>query len=198
MHQRARPRIESATRISITELRARGIIAPGTTWEGSLSWSVLGCNSVFTVILSANTGNTDGNLEMRYRPVLGNSLVTLTIKLTTTRPHFGGARWWLTCPLTGRLATHLYLFADSDTFCHRTAVDRPNYPTQRMTALQRVIHRRATLRQRLRVGWEMMNKPGGMRRTTYARLLALDLNLQAKENELIVRKVLGSLLDRPV
>jgi len=43
--------------------------------------------------------NQDLVLMLNYRISDGES-IQLPIRLQTTAPHFGGTRWWLTCPLT--------------------------------------------------------------------------------------------------
>src|SRR3954468_18946084 len=35
--------------------------------------------------------------------------ITYRVGLTTTRPRYGGERWWFVCPATGRRAFKLYL-----------------------------------------------------------------------------------------
>ena len=39
----------------------------------------------------------------------------------TTRPHFGGLRWWFVCPRSGRRAAKLHLPPGGKYFAHREA-----------------------------------------------------------------------------
>lgn len=45
------------------------------------------------------------------------------IPLTTTRPPFGGRRWWLVCPACGRLSGKLYLPVGANGFACRLCHD---------------------------------------------------------------------------
>jgi hypothetical protein len=47
--------------------------------------------------------------------------VDYRIRLVTTRPHFGGLRWWFICPLSGRRAAKLHRPPGYKYFAHREA-----------------------------------------------------------------------------
>jgi len=48
-------------------------------------------------------------------------VVKQTIKLTTTKPYYGGQRWWFVCPILGSRASKLYLPPGQQTFASRKA-----------------------------------------------------------------------------
>jgi hypothetical protein len=54
-----------------------------------------------------------------------NATRVVALRVVTTRPHFGGARAWLLCPVPrcGRRCTALYYFKDAHACrrCHRLA-----------------------------------------------------------------------------
>jgi len=50
--------------------------------------------------------------------------VDYRVELATTRPHFGGLRWWFVCPFSGRRVRKLYLHRVSEYFASRQALGR--------------------------------------------------------------------------
>ena len=46
---------------------------------------------------------------LRLRYCVGGERVDCMVRLVTTRPNYGGRRWWFLCPLNGRRAVKLYL-----------------------------------------------------------------------------------------
>lgn len=62
------------------------------------------------------------------------------IRLTTTRPHFGGIRWWMACPATGRRVAKLHKYAGCDRFVSREALGMA-YRSQREDVMDRALRR---------------------------------------------------------
>jgi hypothetical protein len=93
-------------------------------------------------------------------------------RLTTTRPPFGGLRWWFVCPATGRLCAKLFLPLGRRQFLSRTAY-RLGYACQRVTMLDRRQRKAAKLRRALggnqEFGSSAPEKPKGMHWRTYER-----------------------------
>ena len=111
-----------------------------------------------TGVLQWNTGATRkplGSVEFSVRPSKDNSRifqiryrwnksesVCTSIRLQPTRPHFGGVRWWLTCPLSvngtpcNRRVAKLYLQGRyfGCRFCHDLTYQscRESHAEQRM------------------------------------------------------------------
>ena len=46
---------------------------------------------------------------MRLRYTANGNPVDYRVRLTSTRPNFGGLRWWFVCPLVRRRVAKLYL-----------------------------------------------------------------------------------------
>jgi hypothetical protein len=95
------------------------------------------------------------------------------IFLETTRPPFGGLRWWFRCPHSGRRVRKLYLPLGGRHFWSRRAY-RLAYASQRETVYDRAMRRARKLY--LRLGGdpaddEYPDKPKRMRWTTYDRLM---------------------------
>jgi hypothetical protein len=97
---------------------------------------------------------------------------TQRIRLTYTRPPYGGRRWWMICPVRAERIGKLYLPAGGDIFAGRTAW-RLAYRSQRAAGRDRAFERLFRLQRRLggREGWEEpLSRPKGMWRRTYERL----------------------------
>jgi hypothetical protein len=98
------------------------------------------------------------------------------VQLTTTRPRFGGLRWWFICPLTGRRAAKLHLPGGAHRFACRQAY-RLAYRSQRESGMDQTHARQARLYRKLgneyRACLEFApRRPKWMRHKTYARLKA--------------------------
>ena len=96
------------------------------------------------------------------------------VDLRTTRPHFGGLRWWFTCPLCRRRAQKLYHPRGGDRFGCRYCYNL-SYASRSYTASDRAQKRARAIRQRLGGSASLLEafplKPRGMWWKTYDRLL---------------------------
>jgi hypothetical protein len=95
------------------------------------------------------------------------------IFLATTRPPFGGLRWWFVCPHLNRRVRKLYLPLGGRHFWSRHAYELA-YASQRETKFARALRRARKLRLRLGgdpTGDEYPDKPPRMRWATYNRLM---------------------------
>jgi hypothetical protein len=95
------------------------------------------------------------------------------VYLATTRPHFGGLRWWFLCPHLNRRVRKLYLPLGGRHFWSRRAY-RLAYASQRETVHDRAMRRARKLY--LRLGGDPADdtyphKPTRMRWITYNRLM---------------------------
>lgn len=102
--------------------------------------------------------------------------VTYRVWLATTRPNFGGHRWWFVCPRTGRFAAKLFLPNGGWYFWSRAAYGL-GFASQRESRIDR-LYRRARRLHRAAGGdpgdhWEVPpEKPKWMRCKTYERRYA--------------------------
>jgi hypothetical protein len=107
--------VEECRLLNISRWVREGVIAPDTSRRGLWVWT----NS-YTGERTASIGyevDTTGSpswarLLYTYTPMGGEpESCDYTIQLVTTRPHFGGLRWWFVCPLRGcgRRVGKLYL-----------------------------------------------------------------------------------------
>jgi hypothetical protein len=93
--------------------------------------------------------------------------------LLTTRPPFGGLRWWFVCPRLNRRVRKLYLPLGGRHFRSRRAYRLP-YSSQRETVYDRAMRRARKLC--LRLGGDPADdtypdKPKRMHRATYNRIM---------------------------
>src|SRR3954470_1722651 len=87
---------------------------------GRLPWSAVGSGTVtfrsrwhgeFPVeVRVSTTDRAAPHVELTHGTRDGaTGQITYRVGLTTTRPRYGGERWWFVCPATGRRAFRLYL-----------------------------------------------------------------------------------------
>jgi hypothetical protein len=90
------------------------------------------------------------------------------ISITTTKPHYGGRRFWFICPHTGTRAAVLYSPPGSKWFASRKACNL-KYLSQSESQDHRAIARMWKLKNKLG-GKNFPKRPKGMHRKTYDRL----------------------------
>jgi hypothetical protein len=180
-----RPHIESALRLRLADLfKYRAVRAGCTTW-GSWQWTRDG-KPYASMGYRATLGATDGELRLRYRCGDEARDVECVVRLSSVPLNYGGRRWYMHCPLTGRRALILYKWSGIDRFCAREAIrPRPTYVSQRRGGCDRIIEQRWAIRRRLGDTYSDLFgepiKPKGMRWRTFERHSARDAQLAAAE-----------------
>lgn len=97
--------VESCLRLDLAKAFKNPKIASGQRYSGSLSWTRnTQDENIATVSFTLNTlEEWEEYLNLRYtlrREGQEEPLeVDMEISLETTKPHFGGLRWWFQCPL---------------------------------------------------------------------------------------------------
>jgi len=94
-----------------------GIIAAGMRGEGACVWLDPSTGEQRCSISYRTDLSSDGSgwVELSYRVGEPAQAIAYRVQLQTTRPNFGGVRWWFTCPLSvrgqacGRRVKKLYL-----------------------------------------------------------------------------------------
>lgn len=103
----------------------------------------------------------------------GNQSVRQAIRLQATNQHFGGRRWWFTCPGCGRRAAKLHTRPGADLFLCR-ACHGLGYASQRESPMFRTLSQAQKIRTNLGGGGATIDpfpaKPKGMHWRTYRRL----------------------------
>lgn len=184
-----RPHLESALRLSVSDLRTAGALKAGTTCLGTWQWSRGGEPAGSISYRVQLTGTRDGTLTLTYTTTNrdgGKQDHSYDVRLSSEAMRFGGVRWWFHCPYTGRRVLKLYKFGSIDKFCARTAIrPLPTYASQRVSGIEKYQHARWRLRKKLGDPGSLLdnlNKPPGMRWKTFARYVDRDNALAEKED----------------
>jgi hypothetical protein len=105
--------------LDVGELRRRGVLAPGSRTRGVISWTGAASEAVASVAYEADMTNAGRSwLRLRFSVTAADGSrrrVDQRVGLTTTRPGFGGARWWFVVDGEKRVA-QLRLSAESGEF----------------------------------------------------------------------------------
>ena len=130
---------------------------------GSISYHVdMRCPNDARIVLSYSRG---GGAEAER--------VEQVVRLATTRPNFGGKRWWMICPYRGVRAGKLYMPLNGDRFASREAW-RLGYQSQRIVPRDRPFEGLFRLQKKLGCerGWgNWIHRPKGMHHRTFERHL---------------------------
>ena len=118
------PTVEDSMPLDIDRLVRLGFIAPNHFRRGSLVWKNVstGEDSGSVGYLADTTEGDWGQFDLSYALGSERRRVECPIRLETSRPHFGGIRWWFVCPVSGRRVRKLYLHIGCDYFASREAL----------------------------------------------------------------------------
>lgn len=140
---------------------------------GTLHWNRGGepAGSITYRAIMDDSGNE--RLELAYTRGEGADAerVQQTIRLTFTKPHYGGKRWWMICPYRGVRCSKLFKPGNGDRFASRKAW-RIAYQSQRGSWHDRPFDKLNRLQRKLGCpeGYEeWIRRPKGMWRRTYER-----------------------------
>ncbi len=132
-----RDTVEDGRTLDLGEMARKGCFVPwysgrctwysGETETASIGYTVRPADVGLVLVLSYNMVRTKQEVEVR-------------IPLETTRPHFGGVRWWGRCPC-GRRVRKLYLPPGAGRFacrtCHGLTYESVQSHDKRVDALRR-------------------------------------------------------------
>lgn len=173
---RGRSTVEDGLTIDLAEMLRKAWVKDGVAGNGTLTWSSRG--EPF-----ANIGHhydlTDpdkAQLTLIYTRTLSDGVpkrIEQPIRLTWTRPTYGGRRWWMICSHSGRRVGKLHLPRGAYRFASRQSWQLA-YSSQRSEHRQRPFDKLFRLQHKLgcQEGWESpLRRPKGMWRRTYQRHL---------------------------
>jgi hypothetical protein len=169
-----RPTVEDGLTIDLGLMLRRGWVRAGGSGTGTLSWS--SNNETFSTIGHRYnlTDPDNAHLILTYTRIPRDGSpekVEQRICLTWTRPTYGGRRWWMVCPHSGRRVGKLHLPPGGDRFASRLAWRLP-YRSQRSTHRDHPFDRLFRLQRQLGSpeGWEAgLRQPKGMWHRTFDR-----------------------------
>ena len=190
-----RPHIESALTLDVRRLARMGILREGA--RGSLTWSRDGTAHAslgYAVTLHEQAGTLTLSYTAPDRDTGERKDITCNIALSSIPLHYGGRRWYLHCPLTGRRAQTLHKWNGIAQFCHRAAIrPKPTYASQRTSGASRIIDQRWALRRKMGDNFSDLFgepcKPKWMRWRTCERYAARDAALAGAEFGAILRRM---------
>jgi hypothetical protein len=200
--QGGRPTADSSLFIDLAWMLRTGRAREGSHYQGSLSWTCRGEESGRIGYIAAMNEPGDERLELIYSNTRRGERkdVRQLVRLTFTQPHYGGKRWWMLCPVSGRRVGKLYLPPGGDIFASRQAW-RLGYQSQRDAPRDRPFERLFRLQKKLGSpqGWEAgLFRPRGMWHRTFNRHMdrywALDEECAAEMDQqaaLCVARLLG-------
>jgi hypothetical protein len=159
--------------LDLYKLIRDGAFCPGQTTSGTLTWTRNGEYIGSIGYASDLTNPSSGSVRLHYNH--NSSPVDYRVSLTTTRPYFGGVRWWFVCPANGTRAGKLHLPPGGDIFASQQAYGLA-YRSQNETPGDRLLTKAQDIRRNLGGSASLIDpfpdKPKGMHWTTYWRLRA--------------------------
>ena len=172
--------VEDARILDVDRLGQEGVIAPDLMCSGFRCWTDAATGEeVAAIRYEVETSADTGSLRLQYtitkRATGEKCPMDYRVELVTTRPHFGGVRWWLLCPLSGRSVRKLYLHSVSDYFASREALGL-TYRSCRESEADRAMRKARKIRCHRLGGTgalgesDWLTRPKGMHWQTYWRL----------------------------
>ncbi len=107
--------VEECRALGTKDLRQLGLLKADSVISKVISWGSPDTNSQSSILVKSATTVPNPCLCLEYTLSKTGENVRYTIALSSTRPPFGGHRWWLHCPLIvsgrrcDRRGTKLYL-----------------------------------------------------------------------------------------
>lgn len=195
-----RPHIEAALELDIGRLTGFGALRDGA--RGTLTWRRNDEDEGNSVGYATAIEGDGGTLTLDYtehnRDTGERKAIECRIRLSSLLLNYGGSRWYMHCPYTGRRALKLYKFASIEQFCHRTAVrPLPTYAIQRVSGSDRIMAQRWAIRRKL--GDTVSDlcgepfKPKWMRWATFERYAERDAQLAALDDAYFCR-IIGRMM----
>jgi len=101
--------VEASLVLSVSTLARAGVLLAGERTGGLWGWTYEGEERPHAIV-SYEADFTEPDYPwVRLRYAVGSERVECMVRLVSTRPNYGGRRWWFLCPLVGRRAAKLYL-----------------------------------------------------------------------------------------
>ena len=170
-----RPTADASKRIDLAWMIRTGRAKPGQWVSDGLSWNWGGSPAGSIAYVANMEDVSDSYLRLMYWNGEGANRrhVEQVVRLVFTEPNFGGRRWWMVCPYSGRRVAKLYMPAGGDRFASRHSW-KLGYQSQRVARRDRPFEKLFRLQRKLgsEQGWEAhLRRPKGMWRRTFERRL---------------------------
>jgi len=138
--------VEECRSLDCTDFRRKGFLGSGILQFGNVSWFDNFDRMVANLGFTIATKDMSGFMELNY---ILNSMnggadesFRYRIGLQTTRPNFGGLRWWFTCPSCNRRVRKIYRPPMADRYlcrdCHQLSYKSSQESDQRVSDMRRL------------------------------------------------------------
>ena len=92
--------VENCRSLDASRWMREGILVPQVWQQGGRVWTDAQTGKeLSSIAYVVDTRATDGWLRLKYTMTTTRESLDYRVQLQTTRPYFGGLRWWFTCPL---------------------------------------------------------------------------------------------------
>ena len=91
--------VEECLQLDVNWFVRKGIIRQSCQTSGIISWERLMVTS--SIGYEAQCYLENGHIRLYYRTsslTMGEQVINYNVELFTTKPYFGGVRWWFICP----------------------------------------------------------------------------------------------------
>lgn len=175
--------VERCLKLSVGALAREGILETDNA-RGSLTWRGPSKSSIGFKVSTSPDGLK--NIHLQFVRHDQEHTEHETIWLQTSRPYFGGVRWWFTCPGCGKRVAYLYLPPGHRLFLCRRCRGL-SYYSQRLGPYDRTLVNARRIRRSLG-GTESLSeqfpfKPKGMHWSTYQKIRWRYVSLQKRLTE---------------
>jgi len=167
--------VEDCLELDINLLVRKGYIKPGIRRYGTLRWTRVSTGEeTSTCGYEANTLDADFPwFQLHYQIASAQEQIDYKVPLTTTRPNYGGIRWWFRCPGQGCSRRVMKIYLGGKYYLCRHCHDLV-YESQRESPIFRYMTKTQKIRRKLGGSASLANpfpeKPKGMHWQTYFRL----------------------------
>jgi hypothetical protein len=168
------PAVEDGLTIDLALMLRRSWVKDGSSGSGTLHWTRGGERFASIGHRYDLADPEHASLTLMYTWTAHGGKpqqVEQRIALVSTFPNYGGRRWWMICPFTGRRVGKLHLPPGGGKFASRKAW-RLSYKSQRVAKRDRPFEKLFRLQRKLDSdeGWEAgIRRPKGMWRRTFER-----------------------------
>jgi hypothetical protein len=166
-----KPLVEDCLSLDLAWLMRLGPIREGQAGSGEIKWSLNGVTIASAHFrLDLRDTETERLILDLARPDGHCRPIKQTIALTALPQHFGGRRWWMLCPVTGKRARTLHLMPNGDIFASRGAMGLA-YRVERLGRFDRPFEKRVRAQRRLGGAQALgraVKRPKGMWNRTFA------------------------------
>lgn len=191
----SRPTADMSKKIDFPWMIRTRKARPGKCVSGTLSWNCGGDPAGSISYTASMEDPADSYLRLNYSRGEGadRESVEQKVRLVSSEPHYGGRRWWMVCPYSGRRVAKLYLPPWGDRFAGRLAW-RLGYRSQRVAKRDRPFEKLFRIQRKLgcEEGFDSwLWRPKGMWNRTFERHLArfteLDTQCSLEMTSLVLR-----------